>query len=130
MIGKGGIDLKLYDHVRETKVDEKGKLFTDGGEFVRNYYSDSAANVHQIILELASRHISNIPLDRSLLTGHGKSWQDRKGDYIRNLPKSAASEAAAEMIDLYDAISAGDGEDVYLSDGMWMSSDGSVTDRS
>jgi|AraplaMF_Col_mMF_1032025.scaffolds.fasta_scaffold01231_17 hypothetical protein len=35
-----------------------------------------------------------------------------------------------EMVDLYAAISSGsDGEDVYLSDGLWLSSDGSLHER-
>lgn len=37
---------------------------------------------------------------------------------------------AVDMIDLYEAISTGgDGEDVYLSDGVWLSSAGSLHER-
>jgi hypothetical protein len=34
-----------------------------------------------------------------------------------------------EMRDLYDALTDSSGEDIYLSDGVWLSSDGSLSDR-
>ncbi|MCC4264712.1 hypothetical protein LL240_09615 [Oceanimonas baumannii] len=129
LVGKRGIDFKLYDRVRETKVDDKGKIFTDGGEMVRNYYRESDVNVHELVLEIASRLVTNTPIDESFMSGHGKSWQEQKTEYIRSLPKSAAAEARDEMIEIYDAISTGDGEDAYLGDGIWISSDGSLDDR-
>lgn len=37
---------------------------------------------------------------------------------------------ASDMVDIYESIShGGDGEDVYLSDGVWLSRDGSLHDR-
>jgi hypothetical protein len=42
----------------------------------------------------------------------------------------AASSAGSEMRELYDALAPSDGgEDVYLSDGVWLTSDGSLHDR-
>ncbi|XCG51974.1 hypothetical protein ABVK50_29380 (plasmid) [Mesorhizobium sp. WSM2240] len=45
-------------------------------------------------------------------------------------PGEQVTGGADDMIDLYEAISSGgDGEDVYLSDGLWLSSDGSLHQR-
>lgn len=129
LVGKRGIDFKLYNSVRETKLDEKGKLFTDGGDMVRNYYRDSYVNIHELILEIASRLVTNTPIDESFTSGHGKSWQEQKAEYIRSLPKSTEAAARDEMREIYEAISLGDGEDAYLGDGIWISSDGSLDDR-
>lgn len=129
LVGKRGIDFKLYNSVRETKLDEKGKLYTDGGEMVRNYYRDSDVNIHELVLEIASRLITNTPIDETFTSGHGKSWQEQKAEYIRSLPKSTEAAARDEMREIYEAISLGDGEDAYLGDGIWISSDGSLDDR-
>ncbi len=129
LVGGRSIDLKLYDYVRAAKFDERGKLFTDGGEFVRNYYHESNTNIHELVLGLASKLVTNTPIDKSLLTGNGKSWREQKLEYIRNLPQSSACEARNEMIEIYEAVSPGDDEDAYLGDGMWIRSDGSLDDR-
>lgn len=129
LVGKRCIDFKLYDSVRETKVDERGKLFTDGGEMVRNYYRDSDVNIHELILEVASRLVTNTPIDNSFTSGHGKPRKEQKAEYIRSLPKHAESAARDEMREIYEAISLDDGEDAYLGDGIWISSDGSLDDR-
>ena len=129
LVGKRGIDFKLYDFVKETKVDEKGRLFTDGGKMVRNYYRDSDLNIHELILEIASRLVTNTPIDESLTSGHGKSWQKQKADYKRNLPKSPEIAARYEMREIYEDISSRDGENAYLGDGLWISADGSLKDR-
>lgn len=70
LIGSKGIDFKFYDQIRETKVDEEGKLFTDGGEMTRNYYRESDVNIHELTLEIASQIVTNAPINTS---GHGCS---------------------------------------------------------
>jgi hypothetical protein len=122
LVGKRRIDFKFYDTIRETKVDEKGKLYTDGGKLVRNYYENSVVNIHELIWTIASRFISGNYIDDALFSGNGTSWKDRKAEYERNLPKG-------QMQEIYEAISIGDGEDAYLGDGVWVSSDGEIYDR-
>ena len=129
LVGRRSIDLKFYDHLRKTEVDETGKLYTDGGLMVRNNYSGSDANVHEIILELASRLVTNTPIDEFLLSGTGRTWREQKSEYIRNQPKSTVVAAKDELVEIYEAISPGDGEDAYLGDGVWISPDGSLDDR-
>ncbi len=110
-------------------LHDRRHVFTDGGEFVRNYYHESNTNIHELVLGLASKLVTNTPIDKSLLTGNGKSWREQKLEYIRNLPQSSACEARNEMIEIYEAVSPGDDEDAYLGDGMWIRSDGSLDDR-
>ncbi len=129
LVGKRGIDFKYYDSIRETKTDERGRLYTDGGTMVRNYYKDSEVNIHRLILEIASRFITNSPIGEDLLSSHGTSWKEQKAAYIKSLPQTVNEEARNEMKDIYDAISNDDGEDVYLSDGIWLGSNGSTSDR-
>jgi len=129
LIGKNGIDFKLYKDVRETKCDERGKLFTDGGEMVRNYYRASDVVVHDLIVEIANALVANMPIDANLTSGHGMSWRAANAGLKKIQNESFESYAGNDMQDIYDAVSLGDGEDAYLGDGMWIGSDGSMRDR-
>ncbi|WP_158020094.1 hypothetical protein [Methylorubrum extorquens] len=65
--------------------------------------------------------------------------EDLGGVLVRNIEKffdffdgsgQPVTGRTDNMLDLYEAISlGGDGEDVYLSDGVWLSSDGSIHER-
>lgn len=129
LIGRRSIDFKFYESGRSLETDDRGRLFTDGGVLVRNYYKDSDVNIHELVLELASRFISNSPIDKEFFIGRGTSWAEQKAKYIRSLPKDSIKESRYEMRDIYDAIANEPGEDAYLGDGMWISSDGSVRDK-
>lgn len=125
LIGKRCIDFKFYDHVRATKVDEQGRIFTDGGIIVRNYYAGSGLSIHDLIIEIAKKFIENQVLDESFFSGHGISVREQNEEYKRSLPKSFIE----EMKELYDDLCLGDGGDVYLSDGIWLSSSGFLCDK-
>lgn len=129
LVRKRGIDFKLYNTVRETKIDEEGKLFTDGGEMVRNHYYDSDVHIHKLILDIASRLVTDTPIDEFYTSGHGKSWQEQRAEYYRNNPKAQEAADRNVMKQIYHATSSGDGEDAYLGDGVWISSSGSLDDR-
>lgn len=116
---KEGVDFKIYSYAREAKVDEKGRLFTDGGELVRNYYGDN--DIDALILKIASCLVSDTPIDESFTSGHGRSRQKQK-------PKSIEIAAKDEMQEIYQEFSLGDSEDVYLGDGVWLNSEGSLYD--
>lgn len=51
--------------------------------------------------------------------------RERKKQYYEGLSVSARS----EMLDLYEAVAGNDGEDAYLSNGVWIKPDGSLDDR-
>ena len=59
LIGKRGIDFKLYDGILKTEFTDYGRVVTNGGLMVRNYYHESDVNVHQLILEIATLFIEN-----------------------------------------------------------------------
>ncbi len=73
LIGKRSIDFKLYNYVRKARFDDKGRLFTDGGRLVRNYYNGSEVFVHRFVLELAVLMLINEDIDQEYLSGHGVS---------------------------------------------------------
>ena len=85
LVGKRGIDFKFYESSRSLKQDEKGRVYTDGGVFVRNYYYGSDINIHDFILDLASRFVTDTPIDINFFTGHGINWATQKAEYIQRL---------------------------------------------
>ncbi len=115
LIRKRGVDFKIYNEIKETKTDEYGKLFTEGGEIIRNYYTDSNVNLHNLAVKIANSFLDNEYIDANNMTSYGKPNNKRK---YKN-----------EMEELYDDLCVEDGEDVYLSDGVWLSSDGSMHER-
>lgn len=129
LIRKRGIDYKLYDHVREPKIDAKGKLFTEGGEFVRNCYHGSEIDIHELILEIASRFVANAPIDDSFKNGYGESWKEQKEKYRRRRLNTTQIPISDEVSELYAAFSSGHGAESYLGDGVWVSNNGSIHDR-
>ena len=129
LIGKRSIDFKIYDYVRDTRVDSRGRLFTDGGQMVRNYYYKSNVVVHELILKIASHLVNNLPVDESMRKGNGKSCKEQKADRFGIVPDDKDHSGRNEMIEVYNAISSGNGGDEYLCDGMWISTDGSLHDK-
>lgn len=100
LIGRLGIDFKLYDHVRDTDTDDNGKLYTDGGLAVRNYYWGSEINVHHLILKVANQVANNIPIDDALLTGQGRSINKQRSD--EKIKKELVQKNIKEEQDLYN----------------------------
>lgn len=82
LVGRSGVDFKLYDYVRDNSVDDNGKLYTDGGKLVRNYYWKSNVNIHHLILKVATQLSNNIPIDDEFLTGQGISVNTNKNSTI------------------------------------------------
>lgn len=129
LIRKHGIDFKIYDKPKEFKLDENGKLYTSVGGLIRNYYNESDVFIFDWILDIASKFITETPIDNSSLVGKGKPWAFDKAKYIRSTRMSDGEEGRCELREIYDAISVGDGMDAYLGDGIWIGSDGSWSDR-
>ena len=50
-------------------------------------------------------------------------------DNLEEIDCSVEDQEPADMRELYDTLSDGDNEPVYLSDGMWLTSDGSLVER-
>ncbi|EGJ09051.1 hypothetical protein RBXJA2T_01920 [Rubrivivax benzoatilyticus JA2 = ATCC BAA-35] len=103
LFGKRGIDLKLYDVATDFEFDAAGRLATAGGRMVRNYYSDDAADVHRLVLEIAQRFVADEPIDESLLAGQGTPWFVRKREYACSRAPLDVR-ARREMQALYDEV--------------------------
>lgn len=82
LVGRSGVDFKLYDYVCDNSVDGNGKLYTDGGKLVRNYYWKSNVNIHHLILKVATQLSNNIPIDDEFLTGQGMSVNTNRNSTV------------------------------------------------
>jgi len=93
--------------------------------FVEYNYTESEVSIHSQALSAVSLFVSNQPIDESYFqkVGIGRSeWASKHGT------KAKAREQGS-MSSLYQDLSHGDGEPVYLSDGVWLGADGSLEDR-
>ena len=135
LIRRRGVDFKIYNQVNPRSVCARGTVSTEGGELVRNNYRDSEINIQHHVLRLANRFQCNLELSAEYMQAYGTApgvgkarWMEENG-YQRRLQPRADVEKEYGAQDIYDVMSQGDGEDVYLGDGIWIRSDGSCDDR-
>jgi len=132
LVRSRGIDLL------ETPLDWREMLNCDGllkisscrpgDRFAEYYYTDSNLPVHERVLSIAMDFVGSREIDQSLFQKFGigrREWGQKYGQ--SNRERGASEEGSLRS--LYSDLDLGDGEDVYLSDGMWLSADGSVHDR-
>lgn len=124
-----GVDLLITPLAVEEMLNSDRKLSVSmqrtGDRFVEYNYTESEASLHQQTLSAASLFVSKQPIDDSYFqkVGIGRSeWASKHGSKSKTMEKGAMSE-------LYQALGNGDGEPVYLSDGVWLDSGGSLEDR-
>lgn len=106
--------------------DGKVKVYTqaEGHQFGEYHYSDSKVNVHRAILDIAKTFVANEYVDQAVFCKQGinkKEWSQKYATPIKR-------EAGTSNSELYEAISNGDGEPVYLGDGLWIESNGATYD--
>jgi hypothetical protein len=94
----------------------------EGDRFAEYFYSESKTPIHDQVLAVASQFKNGIYVDQNQFNkiGIGRSEQ------IKNYKKQIGDESLRA---LYVDMMIEEGEDVYLSDGVWLSSDGSMHDR-
>ena len=95
-------------------------MYCSDGQFFRNHYSNDGPSIHLLVSDLARQFIEIGDVDRALLDNHGDSYKERA---------RARDAAEGSLQNLYQELDIGDGEPVYLSDGVWLNSDGSMDDR-
>lgn len=120
LIRKSGVDLRVYSGEWKAKLDNLGQLYLEDGLLIYNYYYKADVMLNQYIAEAATSFFLKGKLDEIYKSSVGKSNNVRKADKRRE---------ASDALDLYDAICIEDGEDVYLGDGLWITSSGSTEDR-
>ena len=79
-------------------------------------YSIDTSNGFELIRRVDLTNRSTKPVEQ---------WKQEKAPYLDALPASARDDMRA----IYEAISADDGQDAYLGDGVWVRPDGSLDDR-
>jgi len=115
LMRKNGIDFRYYDYIKSTHIISDGLLQMAGGIIVRNYYKKSSININLHALTIAEKFLSDTLSEKEMLTTYGKS----------NMIKEPKNDMQA----LYNELSVFRGEDVYLTDGIWIRSDGTMYDE-
>lgn len=128
-----GVDLLVTPLAVEEMLNSDRKLSVSmqraGDRFVEYNYTESEASLHQQTLSAASLFVREQPIDDSYFqrVGIGRSeWASKHGNKAN--AKAKAPEKGG-MSDVYEALGNGDGEPVYLSDGVWLDAGGSLEDR-
>ncbi len=117
---RSGITLKFYDQGNKLTLNENGKLITRDGKFGRHYYAKRQDNLHDFIEKVAKDFLNN-NFQAEYLQQTGQCVKDRrKQDRLNNMTP------AMEMKALYDDLHIEEGEDIYLSDGMYLKPDGTI----
>lgn len=70
--------------------------------------------------------LDEMEIDRKVSLAIIPSAENNSERQIHYYNENRSFSSRGDMQDIYDAVSSGDGEDTYLSDGMWIRSDGSI----
>lgn len=130
-----GVDLLITPLAVTEMLNSDRKLSISmqraGDRFVEYNYTESDTSVHQQTLSVASLFVGKQPIDDSYFqkVGIGRGeWASKHGNKAKPKAKVNAT-GEGDMSDVYEALGNGDGEPVYLSDGVWLGSGGSLEDR-
>ncbi|WP_159690507.1 hypothetical protein [Cognatazoarcus halotolerans] len=127
-----GVDVLETPLKREEMTNPDGLLSVTmrrtGDRFAEFFYTDSHLPVNERVLEIASHFVNNLNIDQSHFQKIGigrREWGEKYGEKS----KRSNRENSGSLCSLYADLAIEEGEDVYLSDGVWLSSDGSLHDR-
>lgn len=135
-VRKNGVDI----HIIEAINPEKPKPYSSHnhswgeGKIVRHFLAHTKFNLYDGLLRFSNSFLNNEEkLDQYFIS---QGLSDKRTDELRKLSEAAAEKERQRninerdvMVDIYEALSDGSGHDVYLSDGIWLSADGSSNDR-
>ena len=138
LIRRHGVDLLESPLAPDQMTNEDGLLsismHREGDRFAELGYTEAGTSVHDRALLIASYIAQDKPVADELFERRGigpTEWAMKYGELSK--PKGGAVAAdlsdGGTMEDVYDAVSNGDGEDAYLGDGMWISSNGRTYER-
>lgn len=128
LIRTRGIDLLITPLPVEELLNSNRKLSVvhrADDRFVEYNYTESEVAIHSQVLSVVSLFVNNQPIDDAYFkkVGIGRSeWASKHGAKAKAREQGTTSS-------LYQDLSHGDGEPVYLSDGVWLGADGSLEDR-
>lgn len=128
---KNGVDVLLTPLPVNQLVNSQGRLSIsmqrEGDRFGEFFYEESETSVHQRVLEVAHSFVIDQKIGDSLFDKvgiGGKELLEKRAALARGDSGNGGSLRA-----LYAGITSGDGEPVYLSDGVWLDAAGSLTDE-
>lgn len=127
LIRSNGVDLQLLDSKLEGAMQPYvvQQLSVTQGKFVRHHFSHCGFNLYEGILRFAQAfEINSGNYDRYFVS---VGASDKRTEALKEDSKQRRAERSKES-SLYDALSLGDGEPVYLSDGVWITAGGGVHD--
>jgi len=142
LIRRRGVDL-LESPLNLTQMTNGDGLLSismhrEGDRFVELAYTEADRSTHGRALYIASCIAQDKPVDDDLFLRMGigpREWAMKYGELSKGTrpghrsPGMNSSDGGGTMQDVYDAVSNEDGEDAYLSDGMWIRSDGTTYER-
>lgn len=131
-IRKNGVDIQLLP-ITEAKLPIKPYSLYDSsfslGRVVRHSLAHTTFNLYEGLLRFSDSFINNeINLDRYFIP---QGEKDKRNDVLKEeaaLRKNMKDPDDYGISDIYDALSCGDGQPVYLSDGIWITSSGEMYD--
>ncbi len=115
MFRKNGIDFQIFPKIVIPDRSACGKIHASIsiGKVARHGYYKSEVDLFEFTAKFGASFVKN--------TSQYDEFFKSKGQ-----PRPRYSPPRDEMQDIYDTLSSGDGEDVYLNDGVWLCSDGSI----
>jgi hypothetical protein len=138
LIRRPGVDVLESPLAPDQMTNEDGLLSNsmhrEGDRFAVLGYTEAGTSVHDRALLIASQIAQDKPVADVLFERRGigpTEWALKYGELAKSEGNALAVDLSdgSTMEDVYDAVSNGVGEDAYLGDGMWISSDGRTYER-
>lgn len=127
LLRRHGVDLLESPLSPEQMTNDDGLLSIttqrEGDRYAELGYTEAGTSIHDLALHIASSLAQDQPVGDELFERRGigpREWAKK----VRHGGREGGA-----MSEIYDAVSNGDGEDAYLSDGVWIQSDGSMYER-
>lgn len=135
LLRRHGVDLLESPLSPEQMTNDDGLLSIstqrEGDRYAELGYTEAGTSIHDLALHIASSLAQDQPVGDELFERRGigpREWAMKYGQLAKKA-RHGGSEGGGTMSEIYDAVSNGDGDDAYLSDGVWIRSDGSMYER-
>lgn len=134
LLRRHGVDLLESPLSPEQMTNADGLLSIttqrEGDRYTELGYTEAGTSIHDLALHIASCVAQDQPVADELFERRGigpREWAMKYGELSKKA-RGGGSEGGT-MRDVYEAVCNGDGEDAYLSDGVWIRSNGSMYER-
>lgn len=125
LVRKNGVDLLETPLKSEELMRSDGCLSVsmrrNGDRVAEYFYADNQLPIHDLVLEAATLFCQKKEIDSQFFQKMGVG----KTELIHRIK----SQRECDLSELYQELADDVGEDVYLSDGVWLSADGGMSER-